>query len=215
MTQLHDPGDARTRTEAAMSSQPQPRYTPKEYLALERKAEHRSEYLSGQIYAMTGASREHNRIAVNLTRELSTALRGRPCEVFASDMRVKVSPTGLYTYPDVVVVCGEARFEDREVDTLLNPTLIVEVLSDSTEAYDRGQKFAHYRRLETLSDYVLIAQDRVLVEHFVRDGERWIMREIREPDGWLVLEAIGCEVSLRDIYERVELPDDEQPPTAP
>src|SRR5206468_6291774 len=120
-----------------------------------------SEYINGQIYAMSGASREHNLIVVNLIRELSSQLRGRPCEVYASDMRVKVRPTGMYTYPDVVAVCGEPRFEDEQVDTLVNPAVIVEVLSPSTEAYDRGQKFAHYRKLESLTEYVLVAQNEV------------------------------------------------------
>jgi Uma2 family endonuclease len=189
-----------------MSSPPQPRYTARQYLALERKAEHRSEFLDGEIYAMTGASREHNLIAGNLSSSLWTQLRGRPCETYTSDMRVLVNPTGLYTYPDVVVVCGKPEFEDRELDTLLNPTVIIEVLSDSTEAYDRGTKFAHYRRLPTLAEYVLVPQHVMRVEHFVRDGERWILREISDPDGVLVLEAIACEVVLHDIYERVELP---------
>src|SRR5919198_4874617 len=121
-----------------------PDYTPEEYLALERAARHKSEYVNGRIYALAGASRAHNLIVVNVSAELRAQLRGRPCETYASDMRVKVSQTGLYTYPDVVVVCGEPRFEDAQVDTLLNPTVIIEVLSESTESYDRGEKFAHY-----------------------------------------------------------------------
>lgn len=184
----------------------QHRYTPEEYLALERKAEYKSEYLEGQIYAMTGASREHNLIAGNVFREFGTQLRGRPCEVYTSDMRVKVSPTGLYTYPDVVAVCGEPRFEDAHVDTLLNPTLIVEVLSDSTEAYDRGKKSAHYRRLESLAEYVLIAQDRMHVERYARQREQWVLTEVSEPDGVLVLDSLGCTLRLQDIYERIEFP---------
>jgi Uma2 family endonuclease len=182
----------------------QPRYTPEEYLALERAAEHKSEYLDGQIYAMTGASRKHNLIAGNVFRELSTQLRRRPCEVYMSDMRVKVSETGLYTYPDVVAVCGEPRFEGAEVDTLLNPLTIIEVLSESTEAYDRGKKFAHYRRLELLAEYVLIAQDRMHVERYRRQGEQWVLTEVSEPDGLLPLESLGCMLRLQDIYERIE-----------
>src|SRR6476661_5007696 len=149
-----------------MPAPPTSHYTSDQYLALEREAEYRSELVNGQIYSMSGASREHNLITTNLSREISTQLRGKPCETYSSDMRVKISPTGMYTYPDVTVACGEPRFEDDHVDTLLNPTVIVEVLSPSTEAYDRGEKFAHYRKLDTLSDYVLISQDKARVEHF-------------------------------------------------
>ena len=142
--------------ELCMSSQIQKHYTPEEYLALERQAQYKSEYYAGEIFAMAGASRWHNLIVTNVLRELSLQLKGRPCTTYPSAMRVKISPTGLYTYPDVTVVCGAARFEDTQQDTLLNPTLIVEVLSESTEAYDRGGKFAHYRKLNSLLEYVLI-----------------------------------------------------------
>ena len=120
---------------------------------------------------MAGASREHNLIAANLVRRIGNQLDGRPCETYTNDMRVLVSQTGLYTYPDVIVVCGEALFLDENEDTLLNPTVIAEVLSPTTEAYDRGKKFGHYRRLESLREYVLVAQDEVLVEHYVREGD--------------------------------------------
>src|SRR5262245_5122353 len=123
------------------------RYTPEQYLALERKADFRSEFCNGFITAMAGASREHNLPAGNLHAEIRSQLKGRPCETYVNDLRVLVSRTGLYTYPDVVAVCGEAQFLDDEVDTLLNPTVIVEVLSPSTESYDRGRKFGHYRQL--------------------------------------------------------------------
>ena len=128
------------------------RYTPEQYLELERKAPYKNEFVNGQIYAMPGASRAHNLITGNTHREVSSQLRGRPCETYVSDMRVKVNTTGLYTYPDVVVVCGEIRFDDAQKDTLLNPTVLIEVLSPSTEAYDRGEKFAHYRRLASLQE---------------------------------------------------------------
>ena len=182
----------------------QSRYSPETYLALERQAEYKSEYMDGQIMAMAGASRMHNLIAGNLYREVSQQLRGRPCEAYISDMRVKVSPTGLYTYPDVVVVCGDIRFEDDHHDTLLNPTVIVEVLSASTEAYDRGDKFAHYRRLEALQDYLLVSQDKVRVEHYVRQGVLWVLSEASMLDETVHLASIGCEVALRDIYEKVQ-----------
>jgi Uma2 family endonuclease len=187
-----------------MSSRPQPRYTPGEYLALERAAEFKSEFFDGQIYAMTGASRNHNRVAGNAFAALHAQLRGRPCEAFIGDMRVKVNATGLYTYPDVVVVCGGPRFEDDQVDTLLNPTVVIEVLSESTERYDRGEKFAHYRRLDSLQEYVLIAQLQVRVERYVRQGEQWLLSEIGDPDDEVEVGAIGCRLALREIYERVE-----------
>jgi Uma2 family endonuclease len=208
-----------------MSSLAKPSCTPQEYLALERKADYRSEYVNGQIFAMSGASREHNLITTNVTSGLHTQLRGRRCEVYSSDMRVKVHPTGLYTYPDVVVVCGEPAFEDGQLDTLTNPTVIVEVLSPSTEAYDRGDKFAYYRRLESLTDYVLVSQDKVRVEHYVRhplagdstgQGKAgnahglWVLSELDELDGpndTLGLASIGCSLRLSDIYERVEFTD--------
>jgi len=189
----------------------QPHYTPEEYLALERKATSKSEYLNGQIFAMVGASRAHNLIASNVSREISLQLKGRPCEVYVSDMRVRVSQTGLYTYPDLVVVCGEPQFDDAERDTLLNPTVIIEVLSPSTEAYDRGEKFAHYRRLESLQEYVLIAQDRVRVEQFVRQGDRWMLSEMSDRNDMLHLASIGCDVALREIYDKVEFSNSEEP----
>jgi Uma2 family endonuclease len=188
-----------------MSTALQHRYTPEEYLALERKAEHKSEYFAGEIFAMSGASRKHNLITFNLAREIGNQLRGRPCEAYVADMRVKVTPTGLYTYPDVVVVCGEPRFEDSHVDTLLNPTVIFEVLSESTEAYDRGRKFANYRRLASQQEYVLIAQDRVHVEQYRREGDHWLFTEVRDAEGVLALPTIGCELPVREIYDRVDL----------
>lgn len=192
-----------------MSPLVQPRYSPEEYLALERKAQHKSEYFHGRIYALAGASRAHNLIVFNFAAALGAQLRGRPCEGYVNDMRVKVSQTGLYTYPDVVALCGEPRVEDPQVDTLLNPSVIIEVLSDSTEGYDRGEKFAHYRRLDSLQEYVLVAQDKVRVELYVREGEHWVLSEISDTEGVLKLPSIGCAIPVRDIYERVEFPDAE------
>jgi Uma2 family endonuclease len=191
-----------------MPALPTTHYTPQQYLALEREAEYKSELINGQIYAMSGASREHNLIAGNVFGELRSQLKGRPCEAYTSDMRVEVSPTGMYTYPDVTVVCNSPRFEDDHVDTLLNPSVIVEVLSPSTEAYDRGEKFAHYRRLDSLTDYLLVSQDKARVEHFVRHGTRrnqWVLTEISGLDGVLRLASIGCDVSLSEIYARVSI----------
>lgn len=189
-----------------MMSLAQPVATPAEYLALERSAREKSEYVNGRIYAMAGASRVHNLIAGNVFGELRARLRGRPCETYMSEMRVKVQQTGMYTYPDVVALCGEPRLEDAELDTLLNPSVIVEVLSPSTESYDRGEKFAHYRRLETLQEYVLVEQVRRRIEHFRREGDHWVLTEISDAGGELTLSSLGCTLALADIYDRVEFP---------
>ena len=151
-----------------MTSLARQRLTPAEYLAIERAADYKSEFFADEMFAMAGAAPAHVLITSNVTRELGTQLKGRSCRVYPSDLRVKVSETGLYTYPDVVIVCGEQQFDDEHRDTLLNPTLIVEVLSPSTEAYDRGEKFDHYSQLESLQEYVMIAQDRPRVERYVR-----------------------------------------------
>lgn len=183
------------------------RYTPEEYLALERKAEYKSEYCNGFITAMSRASRKHNLVAANILAVTWNQLVERECEVYMGDMRVRTSPTGLYTYPDVVAICGEPLFLDDEVDTLLNPTLIVEVLSPSTEDYDREGKFEHYKAIESLREYVLVAQDEVLVERFVRQGEEWVRTEYRDIDATLVVESIGCAIPLRQVYAKVKLAD--------
>jgi Uma2 family endonuclease len=186
------------------------RCTPEQYLALERKSPIKHEYYDGEIFAMAGASREHNLIAGNFYAEIRAQLRHRPCEVYMSDMRVLVSRTGLYTYPDIVAVCGEPQFQDSEVDTLLNPNLIVEVLSPSTEAYDRGRKFGHYRRLESLKEYVLVDQEQVRVERYTRQGDEWLLAELSSLEDTLRLDSIGCTVALREIYAKVQLAGDAQ-----
>lgn len=185
-----------------MASDPRPRISPEEYLALERHSETRSEYLNGEIFAMTGASRRHNRITLNLAIALDSRLRDKGCEVFASDMRVKVSATGLYTYPDVLVVCGEPRFEGAEVDTLLNPKVIFEVLSPSTEGYDRGKKAEHFRALASLAEYVLVSQDRVHVEHYLHLNYGWLLTEADRPEDVIELSSIDTRLTLADIYDR-------------
>jgi len=147
-------------------------YTPQEYLALERKAAYKSEYIGGFIVAMPGVSRWHDRIAGDTYAALHAQLADGPCEIFTSDIRVKNEVTGRYTDPDASVVCGEPQFADEELDTLLNPTVIIEILSPSTEAYDRGDKFEAYRRLPSLQEYVRIAQNRASVDHFLRQGRQ-------------------------------------------
>ena len=189
-----------------------PHYTPEQYLALERAAEYKSEYIYGQIYAMAGVSREHSLIAGNIFGELWSQLRGSSCEIHMSDVRLKVSPTGMYTYPDLMVACDEPCFEDASVDTLLNPTVIIEVLSPSTEGYERCDKFAHYRKLPSLMEYVLVSQDKAFVEHYARhsngDG-RWVLTDVIGLAATLHLTSIGCEVVLRDVYDRVSLQEHE------
>ena len=189
-----------------MSSQAQQHYTPEEYLGLERQAQCKSEYYAGEIFAMAGASRWHNLIVTNVIGELRSQLKGRPCTTYPSDMRVKVSPTGLYTYPDVTVVCGEARFEDNEQDTLLNPTLIVEVLSESTEACDCGGKFAHYRKLTSLMEYVLITQTKPHIEHYLRKPDnRWLLSEVDSVKDTLHLPSTDCHLALAEVCDKVDI----------
>ena len=180
-------------------------YTPEEYLALERLAEFKSEYIDGRIVAMTGASKPHIMIAGNIYMGLRGRFRGGPCNAYMSDMRVRIGDGQRYTYPDVVAACGE-RFADGTLDTLVNPALIVEVLSPGTERYDRGEKFLHYRLIESLQEYVLVAQDRVLVERFVRHGEFWTLSAFSDLDATLELASVGCTLALREIYENVEFP---------
>lgn len=178
--------------------------TAADYLAMERQAEIKSEYLNGYIYAMSGASLKHNRIVAGLATVLGAQLRRKPCEPFFGDMRVKVSPTSLYTYPDVVVVCGEPQLEDQHLDTLLNPKVIIEVLSDSTEKYDRGDKFAHYRALESLTDYLLVAQNQPRIEHFARQNDgSWRYAVADGLDAEIEIATIGSTLRLAEVYERV------------
>jgi len=180
--------------------------TPAEYLAFERKSETKHEYYAGNIYTMAGASERHNLIVANLVIEIGVQFRKRPYRIYPSDMRVKISETGLYTYPDVTVVCGRPQFEDNQSDILLNPTVIIEVLSKSTEGYDRGKKFQHYRTIDTLMEYLLIAQDSYHVEHYVRqtDGQ-WLLSEATHLQDIVHLPTINCDLTLADVYDKVEL----------
>jgi Uma2 family endonuclease len=153
---------------------------------------------------MSGASRQHNLISLNIGAELRAQLRDRPCEVYTSDMRVKVSLSGLYTYPDVVVVCEEPAFEDTVGDTLLNPTLLVEVLSKSTADYDRGSKFEHYRTLASLQEYLLVAQEKSHVVHYVRQSDlAWLLEETHDSAATIRLPSIGCDLALAEVYAKV------------
>jgi len=182
-----------------------PYITAEEYLARERTADYKSEYFDGEIFAMAGASEPHILIVSSISAKLYAQLEQRPCKVYSNDMRLKVSPTGLYTYPDVVVVCGEAQFEDDEIDTLLNPTLIVEVLSKSTEGRDRGTKFEHYSKLDSLQEYLLVAQNRPRGELFTKEGKgRWLLAAFENLEDIVKLASIDCELALQDIYLKVK-----------
>ena len=177
---------------------------PEEYLRLERQAEHKSEYLNGEIFAMGGASETHNLIAGNIFGELRLQLKDRPCRAYVSDMRVKVRATGLYTYPDVVVVCGEPEFEDAEVDTLLNPTMLIEVLSPSTERYDRIAKTSYYRTIDSLAEHLLVAQDEIRLEQYVRQPNgQWMLCEYTTLESAAQLASIDCSLLLSDVYDRI------------
>jgi Uma2 family endonuclease len=181
-----------------------PTVPPDEYLVRERAAEYRSEYLAGEVRATTGASRKHDRIAMNLGALLHGQLRGGPCEPFMSDMRVKVEGTGAYLYPDVVVACGASSLEDEHQDTLLNPVLVVEVLSPGTADFDHNGRWEHYRRIPTLTDYLLLSRAEPRVERYARQSEGlWLFSETSGLDATLRLESIGCTLALRDVYERV------------
>ena len=183
--------------------------SPEEYIALERKATLKSEYLSGEILAMSGASDTHNLITMNTSNALYNQLADRGCRIYASDMRVGISTEVSYFYPDIAVTCDKPRFEDDVFDTLINPQVIVEVLSDSTAGYDRGEKFIRYRQLESLQEYILISQDQVQVDHYLRQGKQWVLSEFSALEDVLQLVSIGAELSLRQIYRFVEFETDD------
>ena len=178
-------------------------WTPEEYLAWERQQPDKHEFHGGEVFAMAGATFEHNQVVVNVGAELRAALRHKPCRVCASDLRVKVPATGLYTYPDTSVVCDRPEFEDDKLDTLLNPLILVEVLSESTEDYDRGTKFTNYRTIASFRDYLLISTDQVLVEYYARrDDGSWVLREFRAGERF-TLESVGCELVVDELYLKV------------
>ena len=183
--------------------------TPEEYIASERKATLKSEYLSGEIVTMSGASNAHNLITMNTTTQLYNQLVEGGCRVFSSDMRVGIGTGVSYFYPDIAVTCDKPRFEDDAFDTLVNPQVIIEVLSTSTAGYDRGEKFIRYRQLESLQEYILISQDQVHVEHYLRQGKQWVLSEFSALENVLPLASIGAELSLNQIYRFVEVETDD------
>ncbi len=188
-----------------MTALPDRLWTPEEYLAFDRSAPIRHEYLDGSVYAMAGARLHHNLIVSNTIAALISGLGGRPCMVLASDQRVSAAKAKMYAYPDISVVCGAPRYDREQGDVLYNPTLIVEVLSPATEMFDRTVKFQRYQTIESLREYVLIAQDRPLVEVYTRQAdERWLIGYGRASDAVVILEALGCTLALADVYRLVD-----------
>lgn len=177
---------------------------PETYLAEERAREGRAEYVNGVVYAMAGASLAHVRIVSDLSGALNQGLAGTGCEAVSSDLRIKAAGTTMYTYPDVVVFCENARFEDDQMDTLLDPIVLVEVLSPSTEAYDRGAKWAHYQTIPSLRHYLLVAQSEIRIEHYARQSERsWIMTAHTRLEERISLDSPEVTIEVKDVYRRV------------
>ncbi len=179
-------------------------YTPEEYLAFEREAEEKHEFIDGEIVAMAGASREHNLIGTNVTVDLGYQLRGKKCELYANDMRVRIR-NGRYGYPDVVIVCDEPQFDDDEFDILLNPTIIVEVLSKSTRFRDKTEKLIAYQKMDSLRECLLIEQIEPRVEHYIKQtSKQWLLKIYEELNEVIVLESVDCQISLADVYAQIE-----------
>ena len=191
-----------------MSAVPHTILTPQQYIEQERRAEFKSEFYRGEVFAMAGATFEHTLIKDNMARKAGNQLEDASCVVLTSDIRVKINPTGLYTYPDVVIVCDKPQFEDNHFDTLLNPRIVIEVLSDSTENYDRGKKFSHYRQIASLQEYVLVAQDRPLLERYVRqDDQSWILTVFDDLTQTFEATTIPVRIPLAEIYRGVIFPE--------
>jgi Uma2 family endonuclease len=187
-----------------MSTQPKTFVRPEQYLAIEREAPYKSEYFNGEMFARAGVREGHDLIAGNVHGNLWTTFRSRPCRAYTSDMRVR-TVAGLYSYPDTSAVSGRPEFLDDTRDTLLNPNLIVEVLSTSTEAYDRGRKFELYQSIPSFSEYLLLASDRVHADFYVRQlSGLWLRSSFGELEDVLTLESVGCHLKLADLYEKVE-----------
>ena len=187
---------------ADMLAQEKNRITSEEYLASERESETKNEYVDGEIFAMAGASREHNKISTNIVRVLGNQLLEKPCSIFSSDMKVRAIE--VCTYPDILIVCGDEEYDDEHRDILLNPNVIIEILSDSTEAYDRGDKFSHYQLISAFSEYILISQYLCKVEKFSRQkDETWIYSKYDKLEDRIAIKSINCELPLSEIYRKV------------
>ena len=190
-----------------MSAIPNVKLTPAEYLAQERVAPFKSEFFNGEVFAIAGASREYNRIKENLVGELFAHLKGTPCRSYSSDLRLLVEATGLYTYPDIILVCGTEKFDVLDKDTLTNPSAVIEILSPSTERYDRGAKFRNYQQIESLVEYLLVAQDEPVCERYIRqEGGSWGVVSFVGLEASLVLTSVQAEIAMADIFAGVEFP---------
>jgi len=189
----------------------QQKLTPAEYLALEREAEFKSEYIDGEVFAMAGARLAHITICTNLAASLGTKLRGTLCRALVNDMRVRTPRTDLYAYPDLAIVCGDVQLEDEEFDTLLNPVVLIEVLSPSTEAWDRGGKFARYQTIESLQEYVLVSQAEARIETYTREADHWVLTTLIGEDAIWSIRAASIEVPVMEIYERVDFTKPSRP----
>lgn len=191
-----------------MSAVPKKKLTAAEYLANERQSEFRSEFFNGEVFAMTGASREHNRIKENLIGELFARLKGGPCQTFSSDQRVLVEATGLYTYPDIVLLCGPGLYDAADRDTLTNPIALIEIMSPSTQRYDRGAKFRNYQQIESMVEYVIVAQDEAVCERYVRQADgSWALVSFVGLGATLTFTSIKTSVPLADVYVGVDFPE--------
>ena len=189
-----------------MSTQPKPYLTPRQYLEIERDAGRKSEYYNGEMFLMAGGSRKHGKIIDNLSRSLGNSLDDKPCFAYSSEVRLQIPPSGLYTYPDIMVVCEPEQSSPEDQDTITNPTVIIEVLSPSTEGYDRGKKFGHYLQIPSLREYILVSQEEVRVDQFtIQAGGQHTFRSYNSLDSALELPSLGCALTLREIYRKTEL----------
>jgi Uma2 family endonuclease len=180
------------------------RFTEAEYLEIERAAEFKSEFFDGEMFAMAGGTPQHSLIATNLAREFGNRLVNNPCAAYNADLRIKVNPTGLCTYPDLSVICGALEFAEGTDDTILNPTVLAEVLSNSTEAYDRGRKFENYRQITTLREYLLVSQTEPRIEQFVRQSDgRWLLNEALGLEKKLEMPSLKITISLSEVFAKV------------
>lgn len=190
-----------------MSAVPKRRLTAEEYLAQERLASFKSEFYQGEVFAMAGASYEHNQVKENLVFELRSRMKDGPCRPYSSDFRVHVPRTTLFTYPDIVIICNKPEFTDDHLDVLLNPEVIVEVLSESTEKYDRGVKFQQYQQISSLKEYILVSQHEPRIESYVRQAnDKWLLTNYVGLSAQLIVNAVKITIPLQAIYDGVELP---------
>lgn len=194
-----------------MSAQTKPRYTLEEYFELERKSEERFEYWNGEIFSMSGVTPEHAQLEVNFISRLNSRLTGKGCRVFPANIRIKVPSAPPYRYADISALCGEAKFEEiGGIRSLTNPALIIEILSGSTEAYDRGDKFTHYKSIPSFREYLLVAQHRPHITHFVRQADgSWIYNEYNDLAAVVKLASLNCELAMSEVYENVSFASDQ------